>query len=243
MCRFTMQRSERIIADSEFACSEILHRFPMAENKVVVIHCGVDLELKRPHLEGEPPFILFVGTHEERKGVLTLVRAYSLLRHQGRIPHKLVCVGKPGYGWDRIKASVEGSPVREHIEIRGYETRSKVLELYQSADLFVYPSVYEGFGLPILEAMACGTPVVCTRAASMPEVAGNAAEYFEASNAEDLAGAIERVLSSAEKRGCMRDKGLERVKIFSWDECARRHCAVYRKVMEESKMSAVTLFS
>jgi glycosyltransferase involved in cell wall biosynthesis len=97
----------------------------------------------------------------------------------------------------------------------------------------VFPSLYEGFGLPILEAMACGVPLVCSRAASIPEVAGDAAEFFEPHSAEDLAAAVERVLKSPELQETLRRKGKERLKQFSWDECARRHCQVFRDVMQD----------
>jgi len=97
----------------------------------------------------------------------------------------------------------------------------------------VMPSFIEGFGLPALERMACGTPVVCSRAASLPEVAGNAAQYFEPTSVEDLAAAIERVLNSEERQAELRQKGLGRAKLFSWEECARRTLEVYRKVLQK----------
>jgi glycosyltransferase involved in cell wall biosynthesis len=140
-------------------------------------------------------------------------------------------VGQPGFGWSQIKAAIAGSRYRQDIEICGYLKREAVEELLQTADLFIYPSVYEGFGLPVLEAMACGTPVVCSRAASLPEVAGDAAEYFEPSEVDDLAAATERVLSSTEKQAEMRQRGLERAKLFTWDECARKHLEVYKGLL------------
>jgi glycosyltransferase involved in cell wall biosynthesis len=235
MCRFAAHNSQKIIAVSNFTRSEIIGRLLIDEKRVVVIHHGVSHTSESNRHDHGPPFLLFIGTHEERKGVTTLIHAYNLLRQQKRIPHRLVCVGKRGFGWRDIQAAYDASPFRAHIELRGYASRDEILRLYQTADLFIYPSVYEGFGLPILEAMACGTPVVCTRAASLPEVAGDAAEYFETSSVEDLAGAIERVLKSREKWAALRERGLERVKMFSWDECARRHCAVYREVAEARK--------
>jgi len=104
--------------------------------------------------------------------------------------------------------------------------------VYAAADLLVLPSFVEGFGLTVLEAMACGTPVVCSHTASLPEVAGDAAEYFDPSSVEDLARAIERVLESRDLQTDLRRKGLERARQFSWDESARRHCDVYRSVLQ-----------
>jgi glycosyltransferase involved in cell wall biosynthesis len=103
--------------------------------------------------------------------------------------------------------------------------------VYAAAEILVMPSLIEGFGLPVLEAMACGTPVVCSRAASLPEVAGEAAEYFEPASVDDLAMAMERVLRSSQLQVTLRSKGLERAKLFSWEEFARRHCEVYREAL------------
>jgi len=120
-----------------------------------------------------------------------------------------------------------------HVSFFPHVAHAILPQVYAGADLMVMPSFIEGFGLPVLEAMACGAPVVCSRAASLPEVAGHAAEFFEPSSVDDLAEAIERVLSSPERQAELRQKGLERAKQFSWGECARRHCEVYRRVLQE----------
>lgn len=231
LCRLTLSRSDKIIAVSNFTRDEILRRFRLDPRKVVVVYNGVDPPVGGATPGGNSLYLLYVGTVETRKNIVTLVQAFSSLRERGRIPHRLILAGQPGFGWGEIQSAIRRSPYSREIETRGYLTRDEILSLYRSADLFIYPSCYEGFGFPVLEAMSWGVPVVCSRAASLPEVAGDAAEFFEPSSADDLAAAIERVTGSPGRRAILRQKGSERVKQFSWDECALRHCDVYRSVL------------
>ena len=226
-----LKHSARIIVDSEFTRMEVLRHYPIDAQRVTIIYHGVNPVLRAHREKPKHPFLLFVGTLERRKDLVTLVRAFDVVRERGRISHRLILVGQPGFGWSQIKAAIAASRYRQDIEVCGYLKREAVEELLQTADLLIYPSVYEGFGLPVLEAMACETPVVCSRAASLPEVAGNAAEYFEPSEVDDLAAATERVLSSKEKQAEMRQRGLERAKLFTWDECARKHLEVYKGLL------------
>jgi glycosyltransferase involved in cell wall biosynthesis len=227
-----IRRSAQLIAVSEFTRAEILRRFPIDPRRVETIHEGAEELPPQAQERANRPFLLCVGTLEARKNLATLVRAFTALRANGRTAHRLVLVGKPGYRATEIRSAIAASAFRDDIEVRGYETRLEVLRLYRSADLVVFPSLYEGFGIPLLEAMACGTPVVCSRAASLPEVAADAAEYFDPANTEDLALAIERVLLSPERQEWLRRKGRDRLKQFSWDECARRHCRLFREVSQ-----------
>lgn len=228
---FTVRASDAIITVSEFSRRELLHRFPFLAGRVFAVHLGVEPTPEASPAKADRPFLLFVGTMEHRKNVTTLIRAFRILSGRRRLPHRLVLVGKPGHGWDAIHAALEQRPSSDDIEILGYVTAEHLAELYQSADLFVYPSLYEGFGLPLLEAMAVGTPVVSSSAASLPEVGGDAAVYFDPLNVEELADAIERVLDSSSLRGELRAKGLKRAAGFTWEECARKHVEVYRNVL------------
>jgi len=232
LARVAIERSVALVADSHFTRQEILKRFHIDPRRITVIHLAATEVSDQPREKAGRPFILFVGTLESRKNVTSLIKAFTSLRARGRIAHRLVLVGQRGWGWPKIRASIESSPFRDEIELVGYASRDEVVRFYRSADLFVFPSLYEGFGIPVLEAMACGTPVVCSRAASLPEVAGDAAEFFDPYNVEDLAAAIERVLECREYQATLRRKGKERAKRFSWDECARRHCEVYREVVQ-----------
>jgi glycosyltransferase involved in cell wall biosynthesis len=199
---------------------------------VTAIHLGAEQLPDESREKAARPYILFVGTLEARKNLVTLIKGFTTLRESDRIGQRLVLAGQQGYGWQEISKAIQSSSFRHEIEVLGYKTRPEILRLYRSADLLVFPSLYEGFGLPLLEAMACGTPVACSRAASLPEVAGDAAEYFDPASSEDLARAIERVLVSPEHQESLRRKGQERLKQFSWEECARRHCQVFREVLQ-----------
>jgi glycosyltransferase involved in cell wall biosynthesis len=228
LTRTTVARSNRIVAVSNFTREELFRRFVVKEDKVAVIYHGIDPAPSGKAAERNEPFVLYVGTLEERKNITTLVRAFGLLRSTRDAPLRLILAGKPGRGFRKIKTEINRCPFKGSIEILGYVERETVLELYRSAEAFILPSLYEGFGLPVLEAMALGTPVICSRVASLPEIAGDAAGYFDPLNSEDLAGALDKILASPSLRAEMRQRGFERVKLFSWDECARRYYEVYR---------------
>lgn len=232
LTRVAMTRSSRIVAVSKFTRDELTERFGLDGPKISVIYHGIDPMPRGEAVPGVAPFVLYVGTLEERKNLVTLVQGFALMRTQSGLPHRLILTGKPGHGFDKIQAAIRTCPSREAVDVPGYVSRERVLQLYRGADALVLPSLYEGFGLPVLEAMTCGTPVVCSRAASLPEVAGDAAEYFDPRSAEELATVLEKVLSSTELQSEMRRKGLRRTKLFSWEECARKHLEVYRSVLD-----------
>ena len=231
LARLAIRRSARLIAVSDFTRAEILRRFRIDPLRVAVIHSAAEELPDGPVEKPDCPFLLFVGTLERRKNLVTLVKAFTLFRSGHQRPHRLILVGKKGWGWREIQAAIETSPFRNDIEVRGYVSRQEVLRLYRSTDLFVFPSWYEGFGLPVLEAMACGAPVACSRVASLPEVAGDAAEFFDPASPDDVAAAMDRVLQSSERREILQRKGRERAARFSWDECARHHCRVFRELL------------
>jgi len=232
MVHVTMKRSRAVITVSHFTRREILERFSVDPGNVHAIHLGVESLDRTLGDPGLPPYILYVGAMETRKNVVALINAFTALRQRARIPHRLVLAGQPGWGWQRIQEAIQASPFRGEIEELGYVDQKKLWPLYRSADVFVFPSLYESFGLPVLEAMACGTPVVCSRASCLPEIAGDAAEFFDPSSAEDLAGALERVLTAGDLRSHLRQEGFKRAAQFTWEECARKHCQVYRQVQQ-----------
>jgi glycosyltransferase involved in cell wall biosynthesis len=222
VCRAAMAKSSVLIADSEFTKREIATRFGVDRMQVVVSLLGAPVSDSSPRERSEAPFLLFVGTLEKRKNVAKLVDAYGHIRNEG-LPHRLVLVGHPGYGWNEIVSAINRNAFKADIHVRGYLEQWELDTLYRSADLFVFPSRYEGFGLPILEAMSHGCPVVCSRSASLPEVGGDAVEYCNIATARTLAEGIVRVLSSAQRLAELVALGKDRISQFSWMKCAQTH--------------------
>lgn len=235
MARWTLKNSAALIADSEFTRQEILSRFPGYNAPIFVAHLGTATARQQPRVRAEHPFLLFVGTLEARKNIVRLVEAYDSLRARGRIPHGLVLAGGLGWGGKDILAAIQKSAYRGDIEVCGYVSQSELEHLYRSADAFVYPSLYEGFGLPILEAMAHGAPVICSDIAPHREVAADAADYFDPRRVASLVEAVERVLGSSECQEELRIKGYRRVELFSWEDCARRHIEIYSRVVTQRR--------
>lgn len=232
LMRRAARQSSAIITDSEFSRRQIIERLGGEERKVIAIPLGA-LPGKNgaARVKPECPFLLFVGNLEHRKNLVRLVKAFRLLRDRRQIPHRLVLCGRPGHGWGNIQAAIENEGAQDCIDLPGFVSNEELARMYRSADLFVFPSVYEGFGLPVLEAMACGTPVVCSNATSLPEVGGDAVEYFDPYSVEDMAATIERVLDSPARQAEIREKGLKQAAKFTWEECARKHLEVYRGVL------------
>ncbi len=181
----------------------------------------------RARLGVEAPFILFVSTIEPRKNLPTLLRALTLPRMASI---RLAVAGGRGWLSEDVFRLVGELGLEQRVHFLGRQPVEDIVCLYNAADLVVYPSLYEGFGLPVLEAMACGTPVACSRVSSLPEVAGDAAVLVEPLALEAWADAITRILSDRALWQALREKGLRRAAEFSWERAARETLAVYRSV-------------
>jgi len=242
MLNLAARKAEHVITLSEYSKVQIVERLGIAPSKVSVIYCGVG-EQFHPRdrqecairvsdaLSVERPYLLCVGNLKPHKNVGSLLRALALLRQRKQADSQLLVVGddatwKPGLLQQCARLGLQGA-----VRFVPQVSDDLLPLLYAAAELVVLPSTLEGFGLPLVEAMACGTPVVCSRAASLPEVGGDAAEYFDPYSVEDIAAALERVLSSSDRREELRRKGLQRVSRFSWDECARQHAQIYRQLL------------
>jgi glycosyltransferase involved in cell wall biosynthesis len=168
---------------------------------------------------------------EPRKNLQALLRGFARFRAEcPRDDVKLVLAGGPGWGQEPFDEIVDTLRMRDHVRFTGFIADEDLPDLYRGAEVFVYPSLYEGFGLPVLEAMACGTPVITSNRSSLPEVAGNAALLVDPTRPEALATALATVVTDKALREELRRKGIARAKDFSWDAVARKTLAVYREV-------------
>jgi glycosyltransferase involved in cell wall biosynthesis len=209
--------------------------------RVDVVYCGVD-QAFRPLPAAEVDcfreqralpnrFILFLGTLEPRKNVQKLIRAYSQWRNSEPGIPKLVVAGAKGWYYERIFAEVERLGLAGQVIFPGYVAQEELPLWYNAADLFVYPSQFEGFGLPVLEAMACGTPAVTTNVASLPEVGGDAAWLVSPDNEAELVEAVRRVLKDAALRQEMKARGLAHAANFTWERTARQTLDTYDRAL------------
>jgi glycosyltransferase involved in cell wall biosynthesis len=226
------RRAARVLAVSELTKRDLIELYRVPGEKIVVTPNGVDPAFRPdgPHPNGEP-YALFVGALQARKDAATAIEALALVGEQAP---RLILVGPDKGG----RADAESTALRlglgDRVELRGHVPQDELAVLYRGAACLVFPSRYEGFGLPVLEAMASGTPVVATTAGALPEIAGDAAILVDQRNPVALAGGIERAIADRER---LRAAGLERAGRYSWAETARLTLEVYRDLVRPGKWS------
>lgn len=238
MTPYSARRSRRVIALSQSTKRDLSRLFGIPREKIEVIPCGVDPRFRplngnlvsrfRQRRRLPERMILFVGTIERRKNVSLLLEAYAQIQRE--IPHALVLAGAKGWGADGIFAQAEELGLADVI-FAGYVGQEELPLWYNAADLLAYPSLYEGFGLPPLEAMASGTPVLTSITSSLPEVMGDAGVLVNPKNAGEIARAMLKVLRDKGLQEEMRKRGLERAKRFTWQEAAEETVRVYEEAM------------
>ncbi|MEH2246190.1 glycosyltransferase family 4 protein [Nostoc sp.] len=177
------------------------------------------------------PYLLFVSTIEPRKNINAIISAFNLLKKKYKIEHQLILIGKKGWNYEPIFVDIGSSPWKNQIHHLDYLSDELVALFYSKADVFVYPSHYEGFGLPVLEAMTLGAPVVSANTSSIPEVTGDAAILIDPSDSVQLAEAILKVISDSQIRQELISKGRERAKLFSWERTAKETLKAYRTII------------
>jgi glycosyltransferase involved in cell wall biosynthesis len=236
------RRSAHIVAISESTRRDILELLRVLPEKVTTIHLGVDasfapvtdagrLERTRERFGLPDRFIIHVGAVERQKRLEPLMAAAAAVLAKGLVDG-VVLAGEEGRGTENVRRVVAELGIGERVKFLGYVPQEFMAPLYTLARCAVYPSWYEGFGIPVLEAMACGTPVITSNTSSLPEVAGDAGLLVPPGDVEALTVALERVLTNERFRDGLVSKGKIRVGQFRWDTCAAKHVDVYRRILE-----------
>lgn len=228
------KRADAVIAISEFTKSDLIRFLKIDERKICVVYHGADfVEPKREALEAmssriKRPFMFLPARTYHHKGHIALIKAFEMIAD--KIPHNLIFCGAPDSAHEEIMEAINSSPFRKRIFYLGSLAYDEVLALYRLADLLVFPSEFEGFGLPLLEAMAAGCPVVATNTSSIPEVCGEAAVLVPPRDFQALADGILKVLSNPELHQTLIERGKKRAREFSWERCAKQTLIVLRQV-------------
>jgi alpha-1,3-rhamnosyl/mannosyltransferase len=238
-----VKRADHILADSEFVRQEIIEYYGVTPERVTTVLLGVSSDfypvredackvvLARHELRyGD--YLLAVGTLEPRKNLSTVIAAFAQLPETTRRRFPLIIVGMKGWGMEEFSAATRQMFDRGEVRMLGYVPQADLPTLYAGARLFVYPSIYEGFGLPPLEAMACGTPVIVSNRASLPEVVGNAGILVDPMDDAIIAQQMSAVLENDGLYQKLSEAGVKQAKSFTWRNCATGTMAVYQKVLE-----------
>lgn len=232
------KRAHKIITVSEFSKNELVRVYninpeavkviPLSYNKKIyrVIEDKDKIEEILHKYKIDKPYLLFIGRLEQKKNVLSIIESFKILKSTNP-DLKLVLIGRPGYKFEEIEKKIKEYDLSKDIIMPGWVSSAELPYLLNAAEVFVFPSFYEGFGIPILEAMACGTPVISSNITSIPEVAGRAALLVNPNNNEELIQGIKKLLEDKDLRQNFIDKGLERVKEFSWRKCAESTLQVF----------------
>src|SRR3954470_11770666 len=244
--RRTVYRAARILTGSEFSKSSILKVYgDLDEDKVVVVPNAAASEFRpiareaatvavRERFDIAAPFVLSVGDIQPRKNQIGLIRAFArMVRAYPQLKQNLVLAGKETWFADQVHKAARDSGVAERIQFFGFVSDDDLLQLYNACDLFVFPSFYEGFGLPALEAMACGRAVACSHTSALPEVVDGAAILFDPYAIDEIVRALADLLLDSELRMRMERLGLQRAAHFSWQKTAQRTLEVFHDVLEQ----------
>ncbi len=245
----SVERADHIIADSCATARDLQELYGVPTDRITVIHSGVEarftpytdtiyMQRRRAHVLrkygiGDTPFVLTVGTMQRRKNHLRLVQAFGKLAQQRRTQAALVIAGGKGWLYDEVLQEVQQLGLRDRVRFIGFVEEADLPHLYRAASVFAFPSLYEGFGLPPLEAMACGVPVVTSNTSSLPEVVGDAGLMVNPLDVDALADALDRALNDDAWRSQAIRNGIARAQTFTWRRAAEQLLDVYHRVLEQ----------
>lgn len=241
----SVSRADLILADSESTRRDLVTLLGAAPERVVVVYPGVEPRFRPPRDPsvlagvrtkyglGDGPFVLGVGKLEPRKNWTGLIAAWARLRREAGLGHRLVLAGSKGWLYEAIFEAADSSGLKHDIVFTGFVDDADLPALYAAADVFALPSRYEGFGIPVVEAMACGTPVVCSNNSSLPEAAGDAALTVPATDEEALAAALRRLITDRSLHATLRQRGIDHARRFTWDAAARTLLSAYEQAAQQ----------
>lgn len=245
MFRHSVARADRIVAVSNNTRNDILDHFSIDEDKVRVVYNGVEDRFRRPLTESElraaldeigvrRPYLLFVGNPKPHKNLDRVIKAYARARSRGGFDAPLVCTGaRPGSDF-KLERRARQLGVGDYIRLLGHVDGKVLPALYQGASLFLYPTLYEGFGLPVVEAMASGVPVITSNTSSLKEIARGYAELVNPLEVKEIARAIERCMGNRDHARQLADRAGERSARFRWEEAAESTLNIYQEVLREA---------
>lgn len=220
--------AQKVIAVSQNTKKDLLQIYKVSDEKVTVVYEGVNDDLlsfaTKSQIEKkkvfQAPYILFIGRLEKRKNIERIIQAFEWFKKRYKLPYNLILAGKPGFGYSQIYNQWKGSPYKKNIILPGFVSEKEKVELIKLATVFLFPTLYEGFGLPILEAQALGTPVITSNISSLPEVGQDAVAYCEPDEILSIANTLYKVISQKDYQDDIIKKGYKNVKNFSWNRCA-----------------------
>jgi glycosyltransferase involved in cell wall biosynthesis len=233
-----IRKADYLLCISRVLLEEVAERFGLAEERLRVSYMGVgpqffpmDKNTARQTLADKHgidyPFALFIGQQQERKNIFRAIEAYAHFKRQTGAETRLLIVGRDADETGPVYEAIRAHGVMEHVTRRRYIPFADLPVLYNSAEMLLFPSLWEGFGLPIIESMACGVPVVTSRATCLPEIAGDAAIVADPYSAEEIADGMVRIHTKPDLRQRLITRGLERARLFTWERCAESTLDVY----------------
>ncbi len=233
--QFAISHAAKIIAISEFTKNELQDVYNVPDKQIAVVHNGFSQEdYKAVDVQpAQPPYLLFVGRIEHKKNILNLVEAFVILKQRYKIPHILKLVGSPGNGYEEIQEQIQTNELQNSVQFTGYVPQSDMNRVMSGADVFIFPSHYEGFGIPVLEALACNTLVACSDIPALREIGGTDCSYFNKDIPKSIADTIYNVLNlPSDQKAHMRASGQRRIQQFTWRKCAINTWQVLESVLQ-----------
>ncbi len=237
-------RADHVIADSGHTAHDLEELWPQLAGRISVVQGAVDHSFfrrvtdqnalqaaRRKYGFDDRPFILGLSTLQPRKNFARLIRAFHAARQEAALPHQLIIGGKKGWLFDEIFSTVRELKLEEDVHFPGFIADSDLPALYSAAEFFAYPSLYEGFGLPVIEALACGTPVLTADNSCLPEAGGDGAIYVDAESVDSIAGGITRLATQPELRARLAAAGQDHARAFTWQRSLRHLLDAYERAL------------